>query len=156
MSEDQLSLWDNATTKEVSGDKLEALDATIKEYNEARAKKDEAESKYNIEEANCKVIADRLLSLLKTVGRDSFETPGVGTAYISHRQNFTTPKLSEDKVALFNYIKQKYGEESLRGMISINSMTLNSWAKREVEGGVLTIPGLGQPTATEILGFRKK
>ena len=141
--------------KPVPSDKLELLDHMIIELAQARAKRDEAESKYNIEAANVKVVEDKLLSLLKTVGRDSFKTPGVGVASITHRQNFTTPKTGDDKVKLFDYIKDKYGEEVLRSMIGIHSATLNSWAKKEIEAGALTIPGLAEPTATELISFRK-
>lgn len=150
-----VNMWDEEPQKEVTSDKLELLDKTITELAEARAKRDEAESRYNIEAANCKVVEEKLMGLLKTVGRDSFKTPGIGTVSITHRQNFTTPKTGEEKVQLFGYIKEKYGEEVLRSMISIHSATLNSFAKKEIEAGVLAIPGLGQPTATEILSFRK-
>lgn len=155
MVEEQINLWEEEPQKEVTGDKLELLDSMIAELAKARAARDEAEGKYNIEAANCKVIEEKLMGLLKAVGRDSFKTPGVGTASITHRQNFTTPKTGEEKVQLFGYIKDKYGEEVLRSMISIHSATLNSFAKKEIEAGVLAIPGLGQPTATEILAFRK-
>ncbi len=141
----------NEESAVVAQDKLDALDNTIKELHRARVERDNAESKYNIEAANVKVIEERLIGLLKAVGRDSFNVPGVGTAYISHRQNFTTPKTGEDKVALFTFIKNKYGEEVLRSMLNIHSATLNSWAKKELEEGVLTIPGLGQPTSTETM-----
>ena len=146
----------NEESEVVPQDKLDALDSTIKELYEARVKRDDAEAKYNIEAANVKVIEDRLIGLLKTAGRDSFNVPGIGTAYISHRQNFTTPKTGEDKVSLFNFIKSKYGEEVLRSMLNIHSATLNSWAKKELESGVLEIPGLGQPTSTETMGFRRE
>ena len=152
--EEQLELWDEPKTP-VSEDKLELLDQTIAELRTAREARDLEESKYNIEAASCKVIEDKLMGLLKAVGRDSFKTPGIGTVSITHRQNFTTPKTGEDKVALFNYIKGQYGEEVLRSMVSIHSATLNSWAKKELETGALVIPGLGQPTATEIIAFRK-
>lgn len=155
MSEEQLNLWAEPEDKEVPGDKLELLDRTIKELRVAREQKDAAESQYNIESANCKVIEDKLMGLLKTVGRDSFKTPGIGTVSITHRQNFTTPKTGEDKVALFEYIRDKYGQEVLRSMLSIHSATLNSWAKKELEAGALVIPGLVQPTSTEIIAFRK-
>ena len=154
--EEQLNLWDEEPEKEVTKDKLELLDNTIKELADARAKKDEAESKYNIESANCKVIEDKLMGLLKACERDSFKTPGIGTVSITHRQNFQTPKTGDDKVALFTFIKNKYGEEVLRSMLSIHSATLNSWAKQEIISGVLTIPGLGQPTMTELISFRRE
>lgn len=154
--EEQLNLWDEEPAKEVPKDKLDLLDTTIKELAEARAKKDEAESKYNIESANCKVIEDKLMGLLKACERDSFKTPGIGTVSITHRQNFQTPKTGVDKHSLFEYIKTKYGNEALRSMLSIHSATLNSWAKKEIETGVLTIPGLGQPTMTELISFRRE
>jgi hypothetical protein len=153
--ENQLDLWDEPQA-EVPQDRLEQLDQFIRELSSARIAKDTAEQEYDRKAAAVKEVEAKLIGLLKVVNRDKFTTPGAGTAYISHRQNFTTPKTGEDKVQLFNYIRTKYGEEVLRSMISINSATLNSWAKKEIDAGALNIPGLGQPTSTEILGFRKE
>jgi len=149
-------MWGMGDELATPGDKLDLLDKAMKDLAEARAIRDEAESKYNIAAAAVTVIEDTLMGLLKSSNRESFKTPGVGSVSITHRQNFTTPKSGDEKVALFNYIKEKYGEETLRSMISINSMTLGSWAKKEIEEGVLTIPGLAQPTVTEKITFRRE
>ena len=149
-------MWGMSDELTTPGDKLDLLDKAMKDLAEARAIRDEAESKYNIAAAAVTVIEDTLMGLLKSSNRESFKTPGVGSVSITHRQNFTTPKSGDEKVALFNYIKEKYGEETLRSMISINSMTLGSWAKKEIEEGVLTIPGLAQPTVTEKITFRRE
>lgn len=149
-------MWGMGDELATPGDKLDLLDKAMKDLAEARAIRDEAESKYNIAAAAVTVIEDTLMGLLKSSNRESFKTPGVGSVSITHRQNFTTPKSGDEKVALFNYIKEKYGEETLRSMISINSMTLGSWAKKEIEEGVLTIPGLAQPTVTEKIAFRRE
>lgn len=149
-------MWGMGDELATPGDKLDLLDKAMKDLAEARAIRDEAESKYNIAAAAVTVIEDTLMGLLKSSNRESFKTPGVGSVSITHRQNFTTPKSGDEKVALFNYIKEKYGEETLRSMISINSMTLGSWAKKEIEEGVLSIPGLAQPTVTEKITFRRE
>jgi len=149
-------MWGMGDELATPGDKLDLLDKAMKDLAEARAIRDEAESRYNIAAAAVTVIEDTLMGLLKSSNRESFKTPGVGSVSITHRQNFTTPKSGDEKVALFNYIKEKYGEETLRSMISINSMTLGSWAKKEIEEGVLTIPGLAQPTVTEKITFRRE
>ncbi len=149
-------MWGMGDELATPGDKLDLLDKAMKDLAEARSLRDEAESKYNIAAAAVTVIEDTLMGLLKSSNRESFKTPGIGSVSITHRQNFTTPKSGDEKVALFNYIKEKYGAETLRSMISINSMTLGSWAKKEIEEGVLTIPGLAQPTVTEKITFRRE
>lgn len=149
-------MWGMGDELATPGDKLDLLDKAMKDLAEARSLRDEAESKYNIAAAAVTVIEETLMGLLKSSNRESFKTPGIGSVSITHRQNFTTPKSGDEKVALFNYIKEKYGEETLRSMISINSMTLGSWAKKEIEEGVLTIPGLAQPTVTEKITFRRE
>jgi len=149
-------MWGMGDELATPGDKLDLLDKAMKDLAEARSLRDEAEAKYNIAAAAVTVIEDTLMGLLKSSNRESFKTPGIGSVSITHRQNFTTPKSGDEKVALFNYIKEKYGEETLRSMISINSMTLGSWAKKEIEEGVLTIPGLAQPTVTEKITFRRE
>ncbi len=83
-----------------------------------------------------------------------------GTIRVEQRYSYKTPKENTDKVQLFNYIKEKYGKDTLMGMTGINSQTLNSWAKKEVQsaledGVTLLIPGLESPSVSNQVKFIK-
>lgn len=96
-----------------------------------------------------------VLDTLVAIGKQKWQVEGLGTASILNRQSFTTPKTIEDKEALFGYITQKYGKETLWGYIGINSQTLNAFAKKELEiDPALSIPGLTSPTVSQSIGFR--
>lgn len=98
-----------------------------------------------------------LKNLLKASGKTKYEAEGIGLAYIVTKETFPTPKTNQQKTELFNYIKGKYGPDTLMSLVGVNHNTLNSWAKKELEADPLVeIPGLDQPTSEEILHFRKK
>ena len=82
-----------------------------------------------------------------------------GLVSISNRFSVQTPKSVEDKKELFKYFQSKgiYWD-----MVSVNSMTLNSYYKAELEiaGGEgnidFAIPGLKKHTYTKGISFTKK
>jgi hypothetical protein len=81
-----------------------------------------------------------------------------GTLSISYRSSVKTPKLPSERTAFFNYLKEKGVYDS---MVSVNSMTLNSWYKKELEAAVeagndnFAVPGIEGVTLTETLNFRR-
>lgn len=94
-------------------------------------------------------------SILDSHGLDNFRVPNVGLVYTMTRQSFETPKTPEDKQRLFNYIESKHGADTLNGMLSIHSATLNKFAKDEYEAGANDIPGLGLPSYNKTVGLRR-
>lgn len=109
------------------------------------------------------VITDldlKIIAYLKEADLKSFSVPGIGSVTKKDNFSFKTPKTLEEKEALFNYIKDKYGEDVLKSKLSINSVHLNAWAKEELENHqddpLFSIPGLGEPTHYETLSFTKK
>lgn len=108
-----------------------------------------------IEDLDLKIIAH-----LNEVGLKTFKVPGVGSVTKKDNFSFKTPKTNEEKDALFDYIKTNYGEDVLKAKLSINSQTLNAWAKEEMENNqddpLFSIPGLGEPSHYETISFTKK
>lgn len=148
-----LSAWSDQS-QSITLEQMDELINQLAAKREAHAKAKEvaAEIYKELTEAE-----NKLIGALKASGRKKYELEGVGLAYISFKDTFATPKTNQEKIALFNYIKEKYGPDSLMGMTSINHQTLNSWAKKEIEDNALVkIPGLGLPTTEEILNFRRK
>jgi len=136
---------------------LEAMDALIREYQRARSfyegkKKEATEAHNHLEE-----LEQRVVGILKATGKSSYQVDGVGRVSFYVKETYTVPKSNEDKTKLFNYIKEKYGADTLMTMVGINHQTLNSFANKETEeAGVMSIPGLQSPTGTEVLSFRKE
>lgn len=147
--------WGQAE-KPLQGTTLAMLDDLAKKIKEARVEYEaKSKEKTAAHDALEKLEMD-MINLLKVNNRQSYNAPGIGTVGYRIREQYTVPKNVIAKECLFKYIEDKYGKDTLMGMMSINSQTLNSWANKEVESGeVQQIPGLDQPTAQEIFSFRK-
>lgn len=150
---DQMQWEEPVTQGPVTLEKMDELGLRIKtlrdqidERNKETKKLDEQLDK----------LEHEMIALLKANNRTSYQVPGVGICMVRTVESYQTPKDNESKIALFDYIENKYGTDVLTNLVSINSRTLNSWANKETEdGGVMQIPGLGQPTVSEVFSFRK-
>lgn len=129
----------------------------MKELQKARLAYDEAKAASTEAHNYVEEVEHKVMNALKLNGRTKYEVEGVGLVYTSSKEVYTTPKTTSDKKALFGYIKDKYGPETLMSMLGINHQTLNSWANKETETGeIMEIPGLAQPTEAITLSFRRK
>jgi hypothetical protein len=151
-SPETTSEWDEQT-EALDLSQMDALvaeyKATRKDYEDKQAIQAEAYHKY--EEAEAKVI-----NALVASGKSKYFVDGIGTVYLTTKSSVTTPKTADEKLALFNYIKEKHGEEALTNYLSIHSKSLNSFVNKELEANpTLKIPGLSTPTVTTGLNFRK-
>ncbi len=86
---------------------------------------------------------------------DGVKIVGLGQISIKQDVAYRVPQDLEAKQKLYDYIARKYGQDTLEGMRSINSQTLNSWAKKEFESGEPFIDGLDVPSVTDYLYFRE-
>ena len=104
-------------------------------------------------------LENKIMSKLKEVGNTTYVSK-FGRASIKTSLSYKTPKDSESKKKLFEYIKGK-GEEVYNSLLSVNSQTLNAWAKAETQhaadNGIFPfeIPGLDEPISYETISFRK-
>lgn len=136
---------------------LAQMDSLLQELHNRRAYYEEMKAKSGEAYKLLQEAEQKVLGALKHNGKNKYELEGVGTVYISHKETWSTPKDVESKRKLFTYIQDKYGRDTLDGLIGINHQTLNAWANRETESGeVMEIPGLAAPTAQEILNFRRR
>lgn len=133
------------------------MDQLVAKLNKARLEYDEAKAASTEAHGRLENVEHEVMNALKLNGKTKYEAEGVGLVYTVTKEVYTTPKTIDDKKRLFDYIKQKYGAESLMAMLGVNHNTLNSWANKETETGeVMEIPGLAQPTAATTLAFRRK
>lgn len=117
------------------------LNAQLKELNEAE-ERDET----------------KILEMLEASDLDSFDGTK-GKVSIVNRFTVRVPQSIDDKQALFKYLQQR---KIFYELVSVNSMTLNSFYKKEMEiaqseGNTdFKIPGVGEPGVKKSLSFRKK
>lgn len=153
--ENQFNDWDSIEKTDESEVTLAQMDLLVTvlrelrtDYEQKKEASSEAHGKYKEQEA-------KVIGALRASKRRDYRVQGIGLVVIREEEAYRTPKTNDEKTRLFNYIKDKYGPDVLMGMASINSQTLNSWANKEAETGVMSIPGLEAPTMTESLSFRR-
>jgi hypothetical protein len=146
--------WDGL--EEPSSLTVEQLDDLIRKLRDARDEYDAKKKASSEAHAALEEVEKLVINTLQAAKKSKYELPGVALVSISHKESYTTPKTNDDKNKLFSYIKEKYGPDALMAMVGINSQTLNAWANKESEAGVMVIPGLAAPTATETLSMRRK
>ncbi len=147
--------WNTDQEQQLDQLTLAQMDQLVAQMKEARALYDDLKKQSSEAYKQLESIEDKVVAALKATGKSKYSVDGVGTVSWYVKESFTTPKSNEDKVKLFNFISDKYGKETLLAMTSIHSATLNSFANKESEEGVMEIPGLAAPTGTEVLSFRK-
>lgn len=150
-----MEVWgEDAAPSEITLKDLASLMSKLKEMRDA---KDEQKKKLSEMEADISKVEQKLIDYLKDSGMTSHKASGV-QIILSKRVSVSQPSTPEDKEALFNYLREK-GE--FEGMVSVNSQTLTSWARREIEAkkeaGVFgwLPPGLKEPNEYDTLSLRK-
>jgi hypothetical protein len=104
-------------------------------------------------------LENKIMSKLKEVGNTSYISK-FGRASIKTSLSYKTPKDAQAKQQLFDYIKAK-GDDVYLSLLSVNSNTLNAWAKDELRHAIeigtfpFSIPGLDEPIPYETISFRK-
>ena len=129
--------------------KLAQVKKTLEEISEQEKKAQEVRRE----------LEGRILSHLKTNGTTGYLS-SVGRVDIRTSLSYKTPKEFDAKKKLFDYIKAK-GEDVYLSLLSVNSQTLNAWAKAETKAAAeanifpFEIPGLEEPISYETISFRK-
>jgi len=117
------------------------LNAQLKEINEAEA-----------------TIEAKILTFLDEAGLQSFDGAR-GKVSVVNRFTVKVPQSIDDKQALFKYLQAR---KIFYELVSVNSQTLNSFYKQEMEiakgeGNIdFKIPGIGEPGVKQSISFRKK
>lgn len=152
-----LDEWNEQTAETPTNLTVEQMDEMIHRLRELKETKEAHDEVAKEASAAFEAHRKLVLDALKHLKRDNYSVDGAGLVYVSRKEVYTVPKTNEDKTKLFNYIKEKYGPDSLMAMVGIHSATLTSWANKETETGeVMEIPGLELPTMIETINFRKK
>ena len=101
---------------------------------------------------------DILVEHLNHFEKSSYDS-GFGRITVKNITSVSSPKDPESREHFFNYLKEK---GSFEDMISVNSKTLNSWYKQEMDTAIaegridFQIPGLPEPYTKQTITFAKK
>jgi len=136
----------------------EELKQMVKEAFEARAALDVVKKKKTEMEAQYKEMCNSILFWLEEVELENFKVPGFGNAIVQNKFSVKTPKDPEAKEKLFRYLQ---GKGHFWEVVSVNSATLNSYYKEQMEEAVeaddfdFAIPGIDEPMHYQQLQMRK-
>lgn len=109
----------------------------------------------------CDAIEAEILAHFEENDMTSFRVDGVALISVSEKLTVKTPKTPEDKVAFFNYLKETKGEEVMLHYQTVNSQSLNSFFKAEMESKTdeekltFNLPGIEAPSMVKKLSVRK-
>ena len=120
-----------------------------------------AEETLKAEKSKLQTMKAEALKKMEAAEIDKFNVPEHGTIYRQKKFSIKVPKDPTAKQALFDYIEAEKGEDVLHNMTSINSQTLNSFYKEELELAKerqdvdWKLPGIGEPSVYYDMGMRK-
>ena len=109
----------------------------------------------------CDAIEAEILAHFEENDMTSFRVDGVALISVSEKLTVKTPKRPEDKVAFFNYLKETKGEEVMLHYQTVNSQSLNSFFKAEMESKTdeekltFNLPGIEAPSMVKKPSVRK-
>lgn len=109
----------------------------------------------------CDAIEAEILAHFEENDMTSFRVDGVALISVSEKLTVKTPKTPEDKIAFFNYLKETKGEEVMLHYQTVNSQSLNSFFKAEMESKTdeekltFNLPGIEAPSMFKKLSVRK-
>lgn len=133
----------------------------VKEMWKRKETVDQLKDQLKLESSQMEAVKAKALKAMETMELDKQHIPEYGTIYRKKNFSVKTPKTLEQKEALFGWIGESKGRDVLRSMLSINSQTLNSFYKAEMEvakeeGNVdFALPGIDTPELYWTLGMRK-
>lgn len=146
---------DTGSWEQVENISTQELDNAVADMVLAQSQYDTMKNAYLELQQKRDEAREVVLSLLKRAGKTKYYAEGLGTASVVTKYAVQTPKDSESKAKLLAYFKDQ-GEEVFLEKVGVNYQSLNAWVNQELEKDPSFImPGVGAPTATEELRFRK-
>jgi hypothetical protein len=137
---------------------IEEMNAQVEKIATLRVQEaDAAKIKKEVMDA-LELAESTMMEMLTQENMKSYDSP-MGKVTLAYRTSVKTPKTPEDKEAFFAYLKNRNLYDS---MISVNSQTLNSLYKAELEEATergdmdFAIPGIKEVTINQQLRFSGK
>jgi len=141
-------------------DQQSELAANLKEINDLANEAYAAKVKASEADQKAKDLKNKLSALMETAGVDKISASDC-TVSGAMKTSVTVPKEMASKLELFNYISEKYGNEVLDAMLTINARAFSSWHDKEVaaeaqQGNLDFKLDMLSPYEYYSVGFRKK
>lgn len=135
---------------------VEEFEALCKQLRDKRSEYEDAKRVASGINEEVVAIENKLAECLNSTDKDTYKSE-YGTVSLTFRTSYKVPQ-GDGRPEFFNYLKERGVFDHL---ITVNSQTLNAWSRKEIEaakerGEILEIPGLGEPTITPTISFRKK
>jgi len=158
---DVLKEFTDATPKtEIS---VSEFDELVVKLRGLRDRKDAMSAEAKLLNEEIEVQEAKILNCLKLSGKDRWEVPGAGMAYRYNKLEVKFPTDFTERRKLAGWVRERYGDEMVTKLFTVNYQALNSFFKEEytkaAETGALEvfkIDGLDAPTSRETIGFRRK
>lgn len=99
----------------------------FEKQSEYKKKKRESDDAYN----SLNIAKGEAVAMLQELDLPSFKSD-MGEISYEYRESFKTPKTVDSKKALRDYIINKYGDDAFWSLFSINSRSLQTFAKGEL------------------------
>lgn len=137
---------------------LQTLNNLCDRLAEIRSKRDELELQDKALRDEEAELEAKFIEYLTEAKLDSFKG-AKGTVSVVNRFSVQTPKTVEEKKALGKFFSER---EIFWQYFSVNSQSLNSFYKEEMAAAIergdtdFKIPGIGEPTLTQKIQFRRK
>lgn len=147
-------------TKHQGKSPMDFLKSMVTEYARAQAEYRAKKTESDIADYVVKGLKDIVIQAFQEANEDKIVVKDVGTCYVSKAFKARVPQSQDQKLALYQYIADKYGEDRLEDMRSINYQSLNSWLSEEakaleVEKKDLKVPGIEAIELELNIGLRK-
>jgi hypothetical protein len=118
------------TEEEIADVDLGQFEKQCKELFDLDAKIEVEESKVKELKAQAEVMKDSVMAIMKKYKKDKYPVTGCGTIKISKKWSWKIPQNMEAKEKFFKFLKKK---GIFMELVSVNSQTLNSFCKAELE-----------------------
>lgn len=137
------------------------LDDAVKTLSALRKEHDELKSKASEKWEQCEEAEAKLLELLEASGKKTYGVDGVGKVTLVSKTSITVPKDLEQKKKVFEWIKEKFGDDGLLAYQTINFQSLNSLYNKTIEeamerGTEIDVSAFGLPSVYKTLQLRSK
>lgn len=140
---------------------VKELDEAVKKLSALRKEHDELKTKASDKWAQCEEAEAKLLELLEASGKKSYDVDGVARVTLVSKTSITVPKDLEQKKKLFEWIKNRFGDDGLLAYQTVNFQSLNSLYNKTIEevierGTEIDVSAFGLPSVYKTLQVRSK
>lgn len=134
---------------------VKELDELCKEVVSTREDYDAAKKTSDSYDAIHKKAKGKLLEAFNKLDRKSYKVDGLCNISKVQRLKVTVPKGIDERREMINYFLSQ-GDNISSKMLTVNSMSLNSWYKQEAEDNpAFEMPGVEEPVIDEYLRINR-